>query len=217
MTLSASTRSWAPPLRSAGRRTSAAAAVWRTCEPDEGCVNNSSLWAFAFGVAYSSSRRKRPTPCAISSSTPVSSSSVVPRLCHEAAEPDGPGRDWKGEGAGPTGAPRQGNSLVLLGFVSGGSAWESATKPLNRRKEATTHANSSVRPSEQQVEWTLDLLARPREYPPMRPSFGDSLETVLEDDPERRRPELSGKCTGSSERSEFEQRCWSWSRIVLLR
>src|SRR5439155_14916604 len=66
---------------------------------------------------------------------------------------------------------------------SGGSAWESNPKPLNKRNQATTHANSSFRPSEQRVDRRLDLFARPRHYPQMRLSFGDSLETSFDDDP----------------------------------
>jgi hypothetical protein len=65
------------------------------------------------------------------------------------------------------------------------------SKPLNERNQATTHAQFVVRPSEQQLEWTLDLLAHPREYPASRHSFGDSLETALDDDPEVRRFYLS--------------------------
>src|SRR2546427_12529713 len=52
-----------------------------------------------------------------------------------------------------------------------------------RRNQPTTHANSSIRPSEQRVDRRLDLFARPRHYPQMRLSFGDSLETSLDDDP----------------------------------
>ena len=52
-----------------------------------------------------------------------------------------------------------------------------------RRNQATTHANSSIRQSEQRVDRRLDLFARPRRYPQMRLSFGDSLETSLDDDP----------------------------------
>ena len=40
------------------------------------------------------------------------------------------------------------------------------------------HANSSFRPSDQQVESSLEFFSSPREYPQMRPSFGDSLETA---------------------------------------
>ena len=66
---------------------------------------------------------------------------------------------------------------------SGGSAWESNPKPLNKRNQATSHANSSFRPSEQRVDRRLDLFARPRHYPQMRLSFGDSLETGFDDNP----------------------------------
>jgi hypothetical protein len=54
----------------------------------------------------------------------------------------------------------------------------------NKRIQATTHANSSFRSSEQQLRWTLGLLAPPREYPLVRRSFGDSLETDIDDGPE---------------------------------
>ncbi len=50
-----------------------------------------------------------------------------------------------------------------------------------RRNQATTHANSSIRPSEQRVDRRLDLFARPRHYPQMRLSLGDSLETGFDD------------------------------------
>src|SRR2546425_12599619 len=52
-----------------------------------------------------------------------------------------------------------------------------------RRNQPTTHANSSIRPSEQRVDRRLDLFARPRHYPQMRLSFGDSLETGFDDNP----------------------------------
>src|SRR5436305_6613832 len=59
----------------------------------------------------------------------------------------------------------------------GGSAWESNPKPLNKRNQATTHANSSFRPSDQEVESALEFLSSARAYPEIRRSFGDSLET----------------------------------------
>src|SRR5438132_13954119 len=52
-----------------------------------------------------------------------------------------------------------------------------------RRNQPTTHANSSIRPSEQRVDRRLALLAGPRHYPQMRLSFGDSLETGFDDNP----------------------------------
>ena len=65
---------------------------------------------------------------------------------------------------------------------------------MNKRNQATSHANSSFRPSEQRVDRRLDLFARPRHYPQMRLSFGDSLETSLDNDP-KARPGLSGTVT----------------------
>jgi hypothetical protein len=62
------------------------------------------------------------------------------------------------------------------------------------RNQATTHANSSIRPSEQRVDRRLDLFARPRHYPQMR----SVLETVWRQAsttiPEAR-PDLSGTVT----------------------
>ena len=86
------------------------------------------------------------------------------------------------EGTGPAGAAPGATPRSRSDF-SGGSAWESNPKPLNKRNQATTHANSSFRPSEQRVDRRLDLFARPRHYPQMRLSFGDSLETSFDDDP----------------------------------
>jgi hypothetical protein len=67
-----------------------------------------------------------------------------------------------------------------------------------RRNQATTHANASIRPSEQRVDRRLDLFARPRHCPQMRLSFGDSLETTSTTIPEAR-PDLSGTVTARLE------------------
>src|SRR5439155_24834968 len=61
------------------------------------------------------------------------------------------------------------------------------------RNWTTTHANSSFRFSDRYDESTLEFLTYPREYPQMLPSFGDSLETPLDDDREEGRFDLLGE------------------------